>query len=474
MLKCGRINMAFLRRRFKAISTSSGESAEDGSEETSLRRICKCPHFVLAELGHTVKLKASHPRFGPLYREDESEVIGKKDAWDKVLDKSGDEDETRERYLSAVRRIEKDARDAYGGDKALYNLTESEFRWMMIEDGCFFLQLALSVLGVSSKKLGYPENHLVFGKKQNNKDVKRWTEAMLFVGNQIPLVVLNELMKQKFFQNVLSADNETDWGDTPSDLFKRVLYKSLVLPALEYGNHQVVISTSPSPRKARVDQKHKPPCDLLHALHREILGSGALRTDLLPDETGDDDDLEAGSAQWEDEKDLTLSAAELARKGILIQKLERCGRIKFTDHIIFARLVLPTFTVNDETELLWKSLKYYEMTQHGKKGQCAVRSYLKFMSHLVRSYEDAKFLAKKGIIKAESLYHKEKLPTILSKLAGKDKITTQNHHLVRIQLRDYNQAPWERFKLVAILVFVLSFIQTFFAVLAYFKPPPQK
>ena len=88
-------------------------------------------------------------------------------------------------------------------------------------------------------------------------------------------------------------------------------------------------------------------------------------------------------------------------------------------------------------------------------------------------YEDVKLLAKKGIIKADNPYHKEKLPTILSNLASQDKHTTPNLHLLRIQLRDYNIAPWERFKLLAILLFILTLIQTVFAVLAYFRPPRQ-
>ncbi|KAL3506204.1 hypothetical protein ACH5RR_031586 [Cinchona calisaya] len=484
--------------KYKPIRRNDSGESEDIPLATTVSKnplgggIRKCPPSVLAKLGDKGKLQASHPRFGPFYRADESEVSGKKESWEKILEKSSDDDEknkTIESYLSAMRRVEKDARDAYGGDKALYYLTDSEFRWMMIQDGCFFLQLALLALGVSSTQLGYSDNHIIFGKKQNKL---RWIESMFFVGNQIPLVVLNELMKQDFFQRILH--NETCTRDVPSsDLCKKMLCELLVLPALDYTskNHQ------PKNKKAY--------CDLLHALHSLMLGKGR---DLivLQDEAGDLDpqDLEAAGGL---DKDLTFSATELAKKGIRFGKAEQLGcmgcmgcmcmgcmgcmgcknEITFKDYKLFACLYLPTFTVDDYTELIWRSLKCYEMTMSqqqeaagkGIMSSCAVRSYLQFMNDLICTYEDVKVLEKKGIIKANNPSYKDKLPVILSKLVGKDGNNyyyhNQNLHLLRIKLRDYTLAPWERFKIVAILLFVLAIIQTFFAILAYFRPTnPQK
>ncbi|KAL3506186.1 hypothetical protein ACH5RR_031568 [Cinchona calisaya] len=469
----------------------SGEVEDFLSQATAVSKIkpvgswgiCKCPPSVLAHLGHQGKLLASHARFGPFYREGESEVSGKKEAWEKILEKSspgdGDKDKTVETYLSVMRRVEKDARDAYGGYKSLYDLTESEFRWMMIQDGCFFLQLALLVLGVPSNKMGYSDNHIIFGKKENNKvAVKRWIESMFFVGNQIPLVVLNEFMKQDFFQNIIISHKKSGWDvPPPSDLCKKILYDLLVLPALEYYNTNH-LKTSPQPKIYGTITY----CDLLHALHSLIVGSG--RGQIVQDETEGDEDLEAAGGQLNKEanKDSTFSASELEKKGIRFRKFElQVGNypnkeiIIFKDYILFARLYLPTFVVDENTEMLWRSLEYYEMSQkqEGEGSSYAVRSYLQFMNDLICTYEDVKLLEKKGIIKPNNPYYKDKLPIILSKLVGKDKYNTQNLHLLRIRLRDYNLAPWERFKIVAILLFVLSFIQAFFAVLAYFRPTKQ-
>ncbi|XP_027165904.1 uncharacterized protein LOC113765857 [Coffea eugenioides] len=435
--------------------------------EKPVCRICKCHPSVLAELGEKGKLQVSHPRFGPFYREDESEVSGKKEAWDKVLEKSGGRNRNRtiENYLFATRRVEKRARASYadaGG--VVRNLTESQFRWMMIEDGCFFLQLALFILGASSEQLGYPGNHIIFGNKKKKEDVNRWIEAMFFVGNQIPLVVLNEFMKQSFFQDILKVVN---W-ETPSQLPKRILYELLVLPAREHVANQTV--ASPKPRG-----EEQQPTDLLHALHSFMLdpGRSLSNVNLVDADTGD---VDLGDSRGvHGAKDLTLSASELNKKGIRFRKVKKvgCTEISFTDYFIFARLYLPVFTVGDDTELVFKSLKHYEESQQQGKSKREVRSYLQFMNDLICTYEDVKLLAKKGIIKADNPYHKEKLPTILSNLAGQDKHTTPNLHLLRIQLRDYNIAPWERFKLLAILLFILTLIQTVFAVLAYFRPPRQ-
>lgn len=107
-----------------------------------------------------------------------------------------------------------------------------ESRWWWInrfvlsfKDGCLFLQMGLFILG-RSKQLGYPPDDELFGKKHNSKEMTRWIKSMFFVGNQIPFLVLKELMKQHFFQNVIK---EGKGDEFPSDLSKRVLHRFLLL-----------------------------------------------------------------------------------------------------------------------------------------------------------------------------------------------------------------------------------------------------
>ncbi|CAA3023599.1 Hypothetical predicted protein [Olea europaea subsp. europaea] len=128
-----------------------------------------------------------------------------------------------------MKKIEKEARATYD-DGAVDHLSGPEFRWMMIKDCCLFLQLVLYVLG-GAQQLGYPPGHIIFSQKKNNRyrDITEWIEVIFFVGNQIPLIVLKELIKQSYFRNVIEKGK---WEE-PLDLCSTTLYQLLLLPAQE-------------------------------------------------------------------------------------------------------------------------------------------------------------------------------------------------------------------------------------------------
>lgn len=62
----------------------------------------------------------------------------------------------------------------------------------------------------------------------------------------------------------------------------------------------------------------------------------------------------------------------------------------------FPGLYLPKIQLNQETEVLLKNLKYYEMCQ--REGQNEVRSFLGLMNKLIPTQEDIKHLSSKGIL----------------------------------------------------------------------------
>ncbi|KAK4425319.1 hypothetical protein Salat_1725900 [Sesamum alatum] len=176
-------------------------------------------------------------------------------------------------YTSAVRLIEEKAKSCYA-DGATNSLTGPQFREMMIRDGCFFLQLALYLL-CGSQQLGYPADHDVFSKRSNPprfRDVKDWIQAMFFVGNQIPLVVLKELIKQRYFQKLIKAGK---WKQ-PSELFRRALYELLLLPELEAQNPRSWRAAKGLWGKVFASRiqwlQLQQPTDLLHGLQLLILG----------------------------------------------------------------------------------------------------------------------------------------------------------------------------------------------------------
>ncbi|KAG8369817.1 hypothetical protein BUALT_Bualt14G0053200 [Buddleja alternifolia] len=449
------------------------------------------------------KLEDSLPRFGPLYIVEQDSIDATKDkAWQHLLKNSAsselDQSITMEIYSSAIRKVEQEAKEAYAEKVSGIG---SQFLWMMIKDGCFFLQLALLILGSSPEHLGYPSNDPIFGKKHNKKDVKKWIEAMLFPGNQIPLVVLHKLMNQQFFQNILA---KRKWEPPQFDLCKMVLYDFLVFPARKGSNQGLC-------RKERIVNSDQP-SDLLHGLQKLVLGPGPPGHLSNEYEAADDDiDLEANEEEEigrvfpttiedngeggdtgdrlrvilnaigmntsnstiDDRKRIFPCATELKRAGIRIRKLKNGGArsIHFKSYYLLAFLYLPAFPVDDNTEILFRILKSYEISQQFGKHRREISSYLRVMSDIIQTPRDVKLLEKNGIIVGNS-DDAEKLPGILNRLSSScDKIRlTHEFRVLRSQIRDYS-SPLIHYKGVINLVVFLTLLQTFFALLAYFKPP---
>ncbi|KAL0456930.1 UNVERIFIED_CONTAM: hypothetical protein Slati_1032200 [Sesamum latifolium] len=444
------------------------------------------------------KLKDSLPRFGPLYGIDiEAVQATKNKAWKHVMKNSSEDDPSviMEIYSTAIRKVEKEARETYA-DRIPG--TGSDFRWMMIKDGCFFLQLALFILGCS-EQLKYPSNDPIFGRKHNKKDIKKWLEAMFFVGNQIPLVVLKELMNQKFFQDVIARGK---WETPSSDLCKKALYELLILPAVKRN----------VPLKWGRNLADQQPSDVLHGLQHLVVGPGT-SCDLSGEYEADDDiDLEANEedigdyerifaravdhddnetspsnnfdhvrmflnaigfrSAIDDRKRVFPCATELKRAGVHIKKLKSGGvrSICFKSYYVWAYLYLPVFPVDDHTELVFRNLKTYEIShQQSGKHRREVSSYLRVMSDIIQTTKDAKLLEERGIIQGNS-DDVEKLPGILYRLSSEDIRLTHEFHTLRNQIRGYS-SPWIHYKGVVNLVVFLTFLQTILALLSYFRPP---
>lgn len=486
------------RQPIKESGETSRQQIKESSDKSHLRE-------ALSDNIKVGKLEESLPRFGPFYTVDQPSVDATKEkAWDHVLKKSSGSESSegqeviKEIYLKSIRKVEQEAKDMYTEKVSGIG---SNFRWMMIKDGCFFLQLALLILGCTDQ-LGYPSNDPIFGKRQKKKDVKKWIEAMFYVGNQIPLVVLRELMNQDFFQDVI---NKAKWDPTSSGLCKKVLYEVLVLPALKRDK-----GLSLKERFMGRGNDPQQPSDLLHGLQNLVMGSASLDHPSTEYEADDQIDLEANEEEIGDyerifpstidddertspsdiddririflnavgfqnaidnRKRIFPCATELKRAGISIKKLKSGGvrSIHFKSYYLWASLYLPAFPVDDNAELMFRNLKTYENLQKLGRNRREVSSYLRVMSDLIQTTKDAKLLQKKGIIEGNS-DDVEKLPEVLSRLSSEDIRLTQELRILRSQIRDYS-SPWVHYRGVVNLVVFLTLIQTLFALMAYFKPP---
>lgn len=408
-----------------------------------------------AEAGPTSNLEEEEvsklARFGPMYGDDtEANRKAKASAWDHILGKSraGDGDETRQIYLSSIRRIEKEAMESYDGVFPSEK-PKSEFRWMMVRDGCFFLQLALHILGAGDL-LDYPAQNPYFGKKS---DSTSWIPAMFFVGNQIPYVVIRALMKQSFFQDVIRRGR---WQCPTDNLAKLVLYLAVVEPE------------RPCPRLLSKLMMIKPrrlpesPSNILHILHALLLGPGD--NDPVYSEMKEFHDLEAGS---EDSSIKIPSAGELYKLGIKLRKSEAgISSIRFKNLGYAAYLHLPPFIVDAHTEVMLASLANHERSL--SKSDREVTAYLRLMRDLVRTYKDFKILEKKGIIQVKEEKLKGGMVHMLNNLVTTHNSTfTLSFRQIRHKIKDYGGPPW---RLISIILGVLAIVQTIFTVLSYFIP----
>ncbi|KAK1369228.1 hypothetical protein POM88_035320 [Heracleum sosnowskyi] len=438
-------------------------------------RICKLARASLDSDSVDVKdLYELLLRFGPFYNRECSLLVSrpKQATWQHVVSKSPAMDsEIEDLYKSAVEEINIKARNTYEED-AVKNYLDDEFIWMMIEDGCFILQVAFYLLG-GSTELDYPSDHQVFGEKCNIKALYRtWTRSLFFVGNQIPQIVLMQLMNQSFFRAVLAKRN---WERPSSDLFRIALYDSLLLPVLE--KQRSSCGSCYSTLRGLIHQIYScktkdcmvQPADLLHALHLLIVGPKR-----SPDKYEDEDDEDSGVLESQG-KDLECdggvtspirSATELKQAGIDFKKIPISNGIrgiKFSTNIFRAVLELPTFVFDTDTEWMLRYLIDYELTQEFDRNRCEVGSYVRFMSDLIVTPGDAKLLSNKDIIQANR-DQREKLPKLFKELANNIVHSTQNVRVIRLQIEDYySQPPWEKIRHFLSLVILLTLADSLYS-----------
>ncbi|KAL0288776.1 UNVERIFIED_CONTAM: hypothetical protein Scaly_2721000 [Sesamum calycinum] len=420
---------------------------------------------MLAAEASTQLKPAPFPTFGPLYCSRNALFLqAKKHALEHTFSCNQTEESgsvAKEACMMSMRKILMETRDSYAEKLAT---TDPELRDMMIMDGCVFLQVALATVG-GSQVLGYAADHVFFGKK----NIKKWSNAMFIVGNQIPVVVLQELMmKQGYFQNVIRKGT---WHQ-PSSWAKRILYDLLVLPSLQTGGARGAFCDFFCCRRrryARIRGKSAAssenlPVDVLQGLRGLVLGPLSGQEEY---ETNEPIDLEAyGIANG---KRISLKATKLRQKGITCKPL-RDGMgsrgIYFKENFSGAHLYLPVVTVEDDIEMILEHLKSYETNLPSHQREfCA---YIGFMSDILRTPKDVQLLAKQGVILG-TRGHTEKLPGILRRMDCND--TTEHLQRVKLQVNDYQGPEWHAYlKNLLSLVVLLTVVQTVYAALSYHLP----
>ncbi|XP_071939381.1 uncharacterized protein [Coffea arabica] len=316
-------------------------------------------------------------RFGPCYPRAEAIVRQeeKQHAFDFVLEKSKP---LFPHILDRLKASEGEARAAYSED-ALPDISGDEFVNMMAIDGCFNLLVAFSILGqgIFGFKIGFEDSHGSFGTGFVRDNMEMWLQSMFLVGNQIPFVVLEQLMKLRFFEGL---KRRYKWKQ-PSGLLKRAVH--------------MLLTTELDPK----------PVDLIHCLQICLLGtrSGSdVGISIMVNDVGGD------------EVDDLPSAVELCRKGIAFAALgEGLGSrgIHYKHDPFNGVLYLPIFKVDRYTALMVECLHKYEIVQKARGIKPESTSFFKLLSELIRTEQDVDLFSSQGVILGGSA---EALPEILS------------------------------------------------------------
>lgn len=264
-------------------------------------------------------------------------------AWDHVLKRTPEADQAalRSKYVEAVKAVEDEARAIYKNDE--FNpvpRNRDDFVLTMIDQGCFTLLVALRSLSGS--------DHL--GLSWSRENIKTWMPDLFGIRNQIPLVVLIELMKQKFFKDTIESvmkKRESQKQKRPDDLPKRVFYDHLVESKTNSPGCQVNLMKRllSSVRSRGLAHQETSPPTLLHALWALLTGpasGGAEDNSAGANDNsaniGDDDDDENDSA-WS----TVRSATELQKERIIFKSNKGMGTrgIEFQKNMFDAYVYLP-------------------------------------------------------------------------------------------------------------------------------------
>ncbi|XP_070014526.1 uncharacterized protein [Nicotiana sylvestris] len=461
-------------------------------------------------------------KFGPLFGQDDDPIKkAKEEAWQYVISSSKSREATiTEIYISAIRRIEKEARASYHPESEVIAMSGKDFRDMMLKDSCLFLQLSFSLLRGDNKLDDFPHLRNSSFKLDDFPHLRnislsnrhKWVESMFHVGNQIPLVVLRELLNQRYFREVIKNGK---WKEPSSNnLGKMTLFRVLLSPAIERLRCCISVQFLPVSKHARRlkiwTNQLKECCDVLHGLHLLLLGpENYPEKDKYVDDDDDDDDVDpeeeskgaedndgiksntetGGSStdvvagkntttkKTDDDDTKVKNVAELKQAGIYFTTTKGGirGITRRKRFLIYPYLFLPPLFVGSHTQFLLGCLKQYEEKLDPSERE--VSSYLQFMCDLILTVRDAKLLESDGIIKGNRKYT-AKLPTILKKLASNVKTSDENNlSHVKIDVNSYNRPPWvsEYFTIVFSVSFIgliVSVAQVVYAILAYHKPPP--
>ncbi|CAA7055905.1 unnamed protein product [Microthlaspi erraticum] len=349
-------------------------------------------------------------------------------------------------YISAMKELEDKARACYQGP---IKMNSDDFIEMLVFDGCFVLELFKGTVE-GFLEIGYAPNDPVFAMRGLMHSIQR---DMVMLENQLPLFVLNRLLEVQ--------------------LGTRYQTGSVAELAVQFF-HQLMPMGEPLTKRDLQGKSADSLVDYgeLHCLdvfHRSLFWTPKPKRPQY---------ISSRNQQ------LVHCVTELTEAGIKFKtkKTDQLWDIEF-EH---GYLKIPKLLIHDGTKTLFSNLIAFEQCHIHSSNN--VTSYIIFMDNLINSAEDVRYLHHCGIIEhwlgsdseVADLFNQlckevsfDPNDSYLSKLS--DKVNcyySRKWNSLKATLRHkYFNNPWAYFSFIAaVILLILTFSQSFYAVYAYYKP----
>ncbi|CAA3013430.1 Hypothetical predicted protein [Olea europaea subsp. europaea] len=372
-----------------------------------------------------------------------------------------------------VAKVVDSAREYYEeGTTTCYD--NESFTKMMFLDACFVLQYMYILTTIKPKE----EDQLPTMKSYLSAFV--WRDLFL-LENQIPLLVLEVLLKSRFGDNTELISDFLDLFPRPPektsctnlvkkfvnksccDAVKKFVNKSCCDAVKKFVNDHCPGGQTNDKRKLQLDASPH----LLDLMRKHLAG---LAKPNHKEGTMDESD------QWNSYRSVT----ELEEAGIHFRasKTHCVTDVTFKDHLVYGTMMLPPLFVDDTTKPLLLNLVAYEMSPNGPHDS-HITSYIWLMDSLIDHANDVKELRKKGIL-VNNLGSDEHLATLFNEIAdglvpdpyayayAKGKIDTYCRNKCRYWIAEsmhkHFSSPWTVLAFLgAIFALALSTGQTYFS-----------
>lgn len=384
-------------------------------------------------------------------------------------------------FYEAVRQVSEEAIKCYGG--YVRGLSQESFTQMMFLDGCFLLHFMLNVL----------EYERWDGELWSNvQPLSAVLRDIMLLENQIPFLVLDQLMAQKnalVERNIVQAMAAGEAATTVMPMNTRArnlphIVRLFVLGLLKVPRHTVELFVKEAMqgvgRQQTVPQMEEDePFHILDQLRMKLLGTN---------KRGGSDSIH-GYQSYADIAYTFRSATELKAAGIGFYRSQTNSLmdVRFEKKLIAGKLFLPRIVVDDNTQPMFFNLIAYELSNRGRTDYGVV-SYMGFMASLMNCDKDVEVLVSEGVL-TNSLGSSSKVVELF-KVLDMDVSNPGVYSSVKRNIEEfcnirwralvgrsiyslsnnYFHSPWAAISFVtALYILSISSVQTYFTVYPSYK-----